>query len=196
MTIRQQAWATWGSHLPSGRVILNIPRLSLVYGSVVLDFDVQKFTRVCAETGREFQPGEDFYAYLIREGGQTVRRDVCKEAWTGPPENCNAWWKSSVPDLHSKKKHWAPDDVLLHYFQETEDKPDEQDVRYLLTLLFIRRRLFKLVDSVHEESGESLMVTCARNDSEHTVSVVELTQERASEIQVLFSKLMVDVGSS
>ena len=92
--------------------------------------------------------------------------------------------------------HWAPDDVMLHYFQETEDKSDEQDVRYLLTLLFVRRRLFKLVDTVQEETGEALLVSCSRNESEYTVPVVEVAPERAVEIQVLLSKLMVDAGSS
>jgi hypothetical protein len=162
----------------------------------VLDFDVQKFTRICAVTKHEFQPAETFFAYLIREGSHTVRRDVCRDAWDGPPEGCIAWWKSSVPDRHSQKMHWAPDDVMLHYFQETEDKPDEQDVRYLLTLLFIRRRLFKLVDTVQEELGEALLVTCSRNESEYTVPVVEVNADRASEIQVLLSQLMVDAGSS
>ena len=129
-------------------------------------------------TGHEFKPGETFFAYLIRDGGTTVRRDVCCDAWDGPPDGCIAWWKSSVPDLHSKKMHWAPDDVMLHYFQGTEDKPDEQDVRYLLTLLFVRRRLFKLVDTVQEESGEALLVSCTRNESEYTVPVVAVAPER------------------
>lgn len=162
----------------------------------MLDFDVQKFTRVCAVTQHEFKPGETFYAYLIRDGGATVRRDVCVDAWEGPPEDCMAWWKSSVPDVHAKKMHWAPDDVMLHFFEETEGKPDEQDVRYLLTLLLIRRRLFKLMDTVQEEGGQLLVVECSRNESEYSVPVVELTADRAVEIQVLLSQLMVDAGSS
>lgn len=162
----------------------------------MLDFDVQKFTRVCAETAREFEPGEVFYAYLIRAGGEIVRRDVSREAWEGPPEDCIAWWKSSVPDPKSKKLNWAPDDVMLHYFQETENKPEEQDIRYILALLLIRRRLFRLEESQEDESGETLLVSCSRNDTDYTIQVTEVSPDRADAIQALLSQLMVDAGSN
>ena len=162
----------------------------------MLDFDVQKFTRVCAETQHEFQPGERFFAYLVRDGRQIVRRDVSEQAWQGPPDDCIAWWQSSVPDFKAKKANWAPDDVLLHYFQETEDKPEQQDVRYILALLLIRRRLFRLEDTVDEDTGESLEVYCSRNDTQYTIPVQHVSPTRAQEIQALLSQLMVDAGGS
>jgi len=162
----------------------------------VLDFEVKKFTRVCAETESEFKPGDIFYAYLIRDGGETVRRDVSAEAWNGPPEDCIAWWKSCVPDLKSKKLNWAPNDVMLHYFHETDDKPAELDIRYVLALLLIRRRIFKLEDTTEDEQlGEALVCYCSKNETEYTVPVVKISPERSVEIQSLLSQLMVDAGS-
>lgn len=161
----------------------------------MLDFEVKKFTRVCAETEHQFQAGETFYAYLVREGGDTVRRDVCVDAWNGPPDDCIAWWKASVPDLKSKKLNWAPNDVLLHYFQETEDKPDEQDIRYILTLLLIRKRVFRLESSEQQEFGEALVVYCSQNESEYAVPVLTISSARAQEIQTMLSQLIVDAGS-
>ena len=159
------------------------------------DFEVKKFTRVCALTGREFQAGDTFYAYLIEEDGETVRQDVCQEAWEGPPEDCIAWWKSSVPDPKSKKLNWAPHDVLLQYFDETEDKPEKQDIRYILTLLLVRRRIFRLEEMAVDETGETMVVYCPQKDTGYTVPVVTLSRQRGKEIQELLSKLIVDAGS-
>jgi len=162
----------------------------------VLDFEVQRFTRVCAKTERDLTPGETFFSYLIRDGSETVRKDVAADAWTGPPDDCLAWWKSEVPDPKSKKMHWAPHDVMLHYFAETEGKSAESDVRYILSLLMIRRRIFRLEETETREQGQEVMVLyCSRNETEYEVPVVKISAERASEVQVLLSQLLVDAGS-
>ncbi len=161
----------------------------------MLDFDVQKFTRVCAETDRELKAGDIFYSYLLRDGGETVRRDVSAKAWKGPPEDCLGWWKAEVPDPKSKKLHWAPHDVMLHYFTETEEKDDQADLRYVLALLMVRRRIFRLEESQTNDDGvEMLTVYCSRNETEYEVPVVDVTAERATELQALVSELLVDVG--
>lgn len=161
----------------------------------MLDFDVQKFTRVCAKTDRELKAGDAFYSYLVRDGSETVRRDVCEQAWEGPPDECLGWWKSEVPDPKSTKLNWAPHDVMLHYFTETEDKPDQLDLRYVLALLMVRRRIFRLEESKPQDDGtETLTLFCSRNDTEYEVPVVDVTSERAAELQALVSELLVDVG--
>ncbi len=163
----------------------------------MLDFEVKNFSRVCAETDREFKPGDRFYSYLIRDGSETVRRDVSIDAWKGPPEDCLGWWKSEVPDPKSKKLNWAPHDVMLHYFGETEDKPDQADVRFILTLLMIRRRIFRLEESENRDDGtEVLHVYCTRNESEYEVPVVGVTAERAKNVQDILSNLLVDAGGT
>jgi len=161
----------------------------------VLDFSVQKFTRVCAKTNVELKSGDKFYSYLTQEGGETVRRDVAAKAWEGPPEDCLGWWKSEVPDPKSNKLHWAPHDVMLHYFTETEDKPAEADLRYILALLMIRRRIFRLEETqANEEGDEVLSLYCSRNETEYEVSVMDVSAERAAELQATVSELLVDVG--
>lgn len=147
-------------------------------------------------TGRELRPGDKFFSYLIRDGGTTIRKDVAAEAWEGPPDECLGWWQSEVPDAKSRKMHWAPHEVMLHYFDETEDKPEEADVRYILALLLIRRRIFRLEETQSDEQGlEVLVMYCSQNESEYEVPVVDVSPERATEVQALLSQLLVDVGS-
>lgn len=157
----------------------------------MLDFEVQRCTRRCAATDRELQPGETFYSVLRAEGAEVVRSDYCEDAWQGPPEDALGWWKSQMPTPTTKKMHWAPNDVMLHYFEQLENQPDKQDARYVLTLLMIRRRVVQLEDTEKDDAGgETLVVYCPRNENEYRVSVVPPTQERVNEIQEELAKLL------
>ena len=159
----------------------------------MLDFEVQRFTRVCAITQRDLKAGDVFFSVLIRDGAEIVRQDVAADAWSGPPEECLAWWKAEVPDPKARKMHWAPHDVMLHYFADTEGKPEQLDVRYVLALLMIRRRIFRLEESESDQQGRATMIVfCPRNDQEYRIDVVEPTEERSREIQQLLSQLLVD----
>ena len=94
--------------------------------------------RRCSTTGREFAPAEEFYSALVAEGAELRRLDYCVEAWQGPPPGAVGWWKSQVPDRNAARAHWAPNDVLLSFFDELADQPDKQDMRYVLALLLVR----------------------------------------------------------
>ena len=163
----------------------------------MVDFEVKRFTRVCAKTEVELKAGDEFYSFIVRDGSETVRKDVAAASWDGPPEDCLGWWKSEVPDPKSKKLHWAPHDVMLHYFADTEDQPEQADVRYILALLMIRRRIFRLEETETGDDGREVMLLyCSRNETEYKVPEVAMTPERAKEIQALLSELLVDAGSN
>ena len=155
------------------------------------DFDIQRFTRRCRATDRELQPGESFYSVLVDEAAQIVRRDYCCDAWRGPPESALGWWKSQVPDIKAKKMNWAPHQVMLHFFTELEHNQDEQDTRYVLTLLMIRRRILKLEETEIDENGqEHMIVFSPHTECEYQVEVVTPNENRIKEIQEELAKLL------
>jgi hypothetical protein len=157
----------------------------------MLDFDVQRFTRRCAQSDRELQPGEEFYSVLVAEGASVIRRDYCSEAWEGPPPGAIGFWKSQVPDVHSRKMHWAPNDVILHYFEQLESEPEKADMRYVLALLMIRRRIVRLEDSETDDQGQEYDVLyCPRNEREYRVVVVTPTEPRIGQIQNELAELL------
>ena len=102
-----------------------------------MDFEIQRCTRHCAETGRELAPDEEFYSILVADQAQIVRKDYCLDAWQGPPEGVLGCWKSRVPSRNSRRVHWAPNDIMLEYFEELQDQPEKNDIRYLLALLIL-----------------------------------------------------------
>ena len=157
----------------------------------MVDFDVQRFSRRCAQTDRELMPGEVFYSALVPEGGDVVRSDYCKEAWDGPPENAIGWWQSEVPDPKSKKVNWAPNDVMLHYFLQLTDQEENLDTRYILALLMVRKRILRLDETERDEKGnEILHVYCNKNESEYEVRVVNPTADRIDTIQTELAALL------
>ena len=118
-----------------------------------MDYEVQHSSRRCSITGREFAPGETYYSAIVAEGAEVIRHDYAADAWQGPPAEAIGWWKSQIPDRTETKKHWAPNDVMLQFWDELAAQPERQDMRYVLTLLLVRRRVFRLEEEKFDEQG-------------------------------------------
>ena len=157
----------------------------------MLEFDVQRFSRRCTKTDRELEPGETFFSALVPTGAEVVRNDFCADAWNGPPEDAIGWWQSEVPDPKSRKVHWAPSDVMLHYFLQLAEQEENQDTRYILTLLMIRKRILRLDETERDDNGtERLHVYCSKNESEYEILAVTPTPERIDVIQAELAELL------
>jgi hypothetical protein len=142
-------------------------------------------------TGRDLQPGEAFYSVLAADGGELVRQDFSLDGWQGPPEAAVAWWKSSMPGADTKKMVWAPSDVMLRYFAETERDVSRQDLRYVLGLLMVRRRILRQESAQRDESGEEWVVLYSpREDREYRVKVVLPDEQRTLVIQDELERLL------
>lgn len=161
-----------------------------------MDYEIQRFTRHCAKTGRELKPGEGFFSALLRDGAQVVRQDFAADAWQGPPEGAIGWWKSHVPTQSMHKVHWAPNDVMLELLEQWEHDPAKQDIRYVLTLLLIRRRVLRLEDTETNDSGNEVSVLyCPRRETTYRVVTTMPTPERESEIQNDLAQLLFAGGN-
>jgi hypothetical protein len=149
-----------------------------------MEYEVQQAARCCSVTGREFAPGETYYSMLLDDAAQLKRLDFAADAWPGPSPDALGWWKSQVPDRKSNKKHWAPNDVMLDFWDGLAEQPDRQDMRYVLTLLLVRRRVFRLEDEkLSGQDGEVLTVYCPRRDATYDVSATVPDTSRIAAIQ-------------
>jgi hypothetical protein len=157
----------------------------------MMDYDVHKTTRICATTQREIAAGETFYSVLVREGAEVKRLDYAAESWTGPPDEAIGWWKSVMGDRDAKKPKAAPSEVLLELFRELEGSPERRDLRYVMTLLLVRRRLLRMEDTVREDDGsETLVLYCPRDEQTYRVATVVPSAARAAEIQDYLAQLL------
>ena len=128
---------------------------------------------------------------LIAEGADLRRLDYCAEAWEGPPENATGSWRSRMPSVTQKRMQWAPNDVMLHFFEELENQPERSDMRFVLALLLVRRRVFREEDRSKDEQGrEVTILVCPRNNKTYTVPTVLPGPERVEKIQNELAELL------
>jgi hypothetical protein len=156
-----------------------------------MDYEIQRFTRQCAITGRELAPGEPYYSALIEQGSRLERLDYSVEAWQGPPPEAIGWWKSQRPEPGTRPAHWAPNDVMLDFFDRLEGQPESQDLRYVLALLLVRRRVMRLEESETDEQGRELAVLyCPRRDATYKIPATAPDESRVQQIQEELARLL------
>jgi hypothetical protein len=156
-----------------------------------MDFEVQRCTRHCATTGRQLTEGEEFYSVLASHGAAVERQDYSLEAWQGPPEGALGWWKSRIPTREAKKNRLAPSEVLLQLFQGLEAAADKQDMRYVLALLLIRRRILRLEDTeADDQKQETLVLYCPRDETTYRIRSILPSDERTRQIQEELAQLL------
>jgi hypothetical protein len=168
---------------------------------MLLDFEVQRCTRRCAATDRPLEPGDECYSVLEFAGADVVRKDYCRDGWAGPPESAFGWWKSRVPEPTAKKIKLAPNEVLLELFDQLAEQCDQTDLRYVLTLLLIRRRVLRIEmtqeprANAHGNSShdavEAMHVYCPKRGATYEVAVNMPNGARIDEIQQHLSELLI-----
>ena len=168
-----------------------------------LDFEIQRSTRRCAATDRALEPGELCYSVLEVRGADVVRKDFAASEWKGPPSEAFGWWKSRVPEPHGKKIKLAPNEVLLRLFDELAERPESEDMRYVLALLLVRRRVLRLDGpGLGEEKPsqladvQTMTVFCPVRELSYDVVAAMPSDERIDEIQQQLGELLVSGGEA
>jgi hypothetical protein len=165
---------------------------------MLLDFEIQRCTRRCAATDRAMEPGEVCYSVLEVQGADIIRKDYSTAAWSGPPADSFGWWKSRIPEPNAKRIKLAPNDVLIELFEQLTDRPDSEDMRYVLALLLVRRRVFRLESPLMQfekpsaaAGVETLTVFCPKRETTYEISAMSPSDARIDEIQQQLSELLI-----
>ena len=96
-----------------------------------------------------------------------------------------------MPSATEKRMHWAPNDVMLHFFEELESQPERADMRFVLALLLVRRRVLREQERTKDGQGREVTVlVCPRNDKTYNVPTVVPNAERVEEIQEELAQLL------
>jgi hypothetical protein len=152
----------------------------------------------CARTQRSFQPGEQFYTLLFREGDGFRREDLSEEAWTQRNENIQpfSFWKSRYePPPATPPEPLAKENAeeLLRRLL-AENNPANANACYVLAIMLERKRVLKQVKAEqtgdrpvlvyeHAKTGDVFIVPDARlrlDELEHVQHEVSQLLERAS----------------
>ena len=107
---------------------------------------------------------ERYFSVLLDEGSKFVRKDYGAEVWQGPPADAFSFWAGRVPAADSRRRPPIDDDMLLECFQRLEGRtePAGENFRFVLALLLMRRKRFKLEEARNEDGREVLCLRCGR----------------------------------
>ena len=110
-------------------------------------------THVCAATGRALEAGERYVAALTdaAESDALVRLDYSVDAWEAgarPHRPLVAVWRAIETDREPGSNTLLSPDELLGLFEGLEPAAEGRAAvfRYLLALMLLRKRLFRVVD--------------------------------------------------
>ena len=157
-------------------------------------FDFRSPSKICSIAERNLRPGEEFYSILVeQENGDVIRREIAAENWTAAPENCFAWWKTTMPSNESGKVYWAPRAVMLAFFDHVRQQPGQADTAYLTALLLAQKKILATKESWDTEDSSKLVLENRKEKIVYEIPVVDVSPQRQSEIQKeLAEKLFSD----
>jgi hypothetical protein len=124
--------------------------------SLTNEWPIKHRADACARTGRPFQPGEQFYTLLFREGDGFRREDLSEEAWAQRNENIQpfSFWKSryeppppAPPEPLAKE---SAEDLLRRLL--AENNPANANACYVLAVMLERKRVLKQIKT--ETTGD------------------------------------------
>ncbi|MEY4191062.1 MAG: hypothetical protein RIR17_1798 [Planctomycetota bacterium] len=152
----------------------------------MVEYEVQPNTRKCAKSGRVLQPGETVYTVLAEESGKLVRKDYAEENWQGAPEGCFSHWKGKVKETATTKKSLPMDEsMLMDCFErlEGQDDPKQQNFRYIIGLMLVRKRKLKLLKTENLGDMERLVLRCQKTNTNHEILHTKLTENELDKVQ-------------
>lgn len=151
----------------------------------MISYQIQGPARQCAATGRELRPGERFYSVLLEEAGQFVRKDYAGDAWPGPPAGAIAHWLGRIPECGQPRRPTINDDLLIDCFGHLSGtvEASQQNFRYVIALLLMRRKRFKFEDVIKQDGKEVILLRDVKSGTRHQVIDPRLDDSEMEAVQ-------------
>lgn len=111
------------------------------------------------------------------------RLDFSEEQWEVPKSACIGWWTCQAPESTKGRVYWAPNDVLLAYFESLLAKPGLAKICFVMGILLVRRKVLRMLPNEIEQN-QSLMVLEAIDKSQtYRVLIEEPSPTEVKQIQ-------------
>ena len=154
------------------------------------DFRIGRRATVCGACGAALAPGARASSALYRAapGAETsfVRRDFCGACFddAGKRGEPFSWWTALVPQPVEKKAVFdvgVAREFLLRLFRE--DAPERASLRYLLTLLLLRKKGVKVGDQFVRDGVDVMVVSVPPDEAVFEVACLEIDEVEATRLR-------------
>ncbi len=151
----------------------------------------------CAVSGRDLAVGEAYVAAALvdRAGEEGFERvEFSLEAWEegNRPGALFGYWRAVVPEPNAKPKVFVDDESLMELFDTLEDAEagsDRAALRFVLTLIMLRKRLLRHVGQRHRENVREMLVRKKGQATESESIAVIDPELGTSEVEAIAGQL-------
>jgi hypothetical protein len=162
--------------------------------SLANEWPIKHRADACARTQRPFQPGEQFYTLLFREGEGFRREDLSEEAWAQRNENIRpfSFWKSKYepppagPTEALGKE--SAEELLRRLLGEND--PAHANACYVLAVMLERKRVLKPVKTEQSDGQPVLIYEQAKTGDVFIVPDVRLRLDELEQVQTDVAELL------
>lgn len=162
--------------------------------SLANEWPIKHRADACARTQRPFQPGEQFYTLLFREGEGFRREDLSEEAWAQRNENIRpfSFWKTryepppaAPPEALAKE---SAEELLRRLLAQND--PATTNTCYVLAVMLERKRVLKPVKTEPAEGRPVLVYEHAKSGDVFIVPDARLRLDEIEHVQQEVSQLL------
>jgi hypothetical protein len=157
------------------------------------DWRIHRREPRCGRCERAFAEGEAIFSLLFFEADVLRREDRCQGCFDGSapagPDPLIFWRTRHDPD---RRARFAVDfEAIEELFLALDGRAEGRlpELRYLLTLLLLRKKRLKLVGVRRHGADETLCVRRPRRAEEFEVRVFELDAERAATLKAELARV-------
>jgi hypothetical protein len=162
--------------------------------SLANEWPIKHRADVCARTQRPFQPGEQFYTLLFREGEGFRREDLSEEAWAQRNENIRpfSFWKTR----HEPPPAAPPETLAKENAEEifrrllAQNDPANANACYVLAVMLERKRVLKPIKNEESSDRPVLIYEHVKTGDVFIVPDVRLRLDEIEHVQNEVSQLL------
>ncbi len=139
------------------------------------DFKISRPEGVCNKCDESLAPGEDIVALVKAGPEELLREDYHLACWVEPMEqqasanhDVLGVWRTKIPLKQEKKKLLIDDELLVNFFERLagQAEPARVNLRYVLALILMRKRLVKYLGMTRQADGTEVWQMKLRGQDE------------------------------
>lgn len=149
-----------------------------------MNWEIGKNSGTCTGCERVFNEGEVFYSSLYLHDSSFLRKDFCQDCWRdNSGTSFFSFWKTRMPRKDEPKKIVVSNATILSLFLKLGEPGEHhgeswaKNLRYVLALFLMRKRLLKLENQGRDDMGEYLELYSVEEDKLFKIHNPNLSQE-------------------
>lgn len=158
-----------------------------------MEWEIKRSSNGCLLCNKEFLEEEEYYSALFDENNTFTRKDFCTSCWDkGKEGGLFSFWKTKVPKKDKPVQMLINMEVLLDMFVRLEgnNEAHQRNLRYVLALYLIRKKVFKLKSLERQNGKEIITLYYPKEDREFIIDNPGLKEEEIDAITSEMSQLL------